>query len=47
MDGVIAGVGAAVTRDQLPHEARVVDCKGDVVAPGLKSTSISSRRSSL
>ena len=35
MDGVIAGVGAAVTRDQLPHEARVVDCKGDVVAPEL------------
>ena len=33
--GVIAGVGAAVTRDQVPKEARVVDCKGDVVAPGL------------
>ncbi len=25
MDGVIAGVGPAVTRDQLPREARVVD----------------------
>ena len=35
IDGVIAGVGAAVTRDQLPPEARVVDCGGDVVSPGL------------
>ena len=35
IDGVIAGVGAAVTCDQLPPEARVVDCKGDVVSPGL------------
>ncbi len=35
MEGVIAGVGAAVTRDQLPAEARIVDCKGDVVSPGL------------
>ena len=35
IDGVIAGVGAAVTRDQLPTEARVVDCGGDVVSPGL------------
>ena len=35
IDGVIAGVGAAVTRDQLPAEARIVDCAGDVVAPGL------------
>ena len=35
MDGLIAGVGPAVTGDQLPHEARVVDCRGDVVAPGL------------
>ncbi len=26
MDGVMAGVGAAVTRDQVPHEARVVNC---------------------
>src|ERR1700758_968012 len=34
-DGVIAGVGAAVTRDQLPPEARVINCRGDVVAPGL------------
>jgi dihydroorotase len=34
-DGIIAAVGPAVTRDQLPDEARVVDCRGDVVAPGL------------
>ena len=32
MDGLIAGVGAAVTREQVPHEqvpheVRVVDCK--------------------
>ena len=27
MDGLIAGVGAAVTRKQVPHEVRVVDCK--------------------
>jgi dihydroorotase len=35
IDGLIAGVGAAVTRDSLPAEARIVDCGGDVVAPGL------------
>jgi dihydroorotase len=35
IEGVIAGVGAAVTRDQLPPDARVVDCEGDVVSPGL------------
>ena len=35
IDGVIAGVGAAVTRDQIPEGARVFDCAGDVVAPGL------------
>ena len=35
MDGAIAGVGAKVTRAQLPAEARVVDCGGDVVSPGL------------
>jgi dihydroorotase len=35
VDGVIAGVGPAVTRDQIPHDARIVDCRGDVVAPGL------------
>jgi dihydroorotase len=35
MNGVIAGVGAAVTRDQIPNEARIIDCRGDVVSPGL------------
>src|ERR1700723_2608930 len=35
IEGVIAGVGAAVTRDQLPAEATIVDCGGDVVSPGL------------
>jgi dihydroorotase len=35
IDGLIAGVGAAVTRDSVPAEARIVDCGGDVVAPGL------------
>jgi dihydroorotase len=35
MDGVIAGVGATVTRDQIPDHARIVDCGGDVVSPGL------------
>ena len=35
IDGVIAGVGSAVTRDQLPAKARVIDCEGDVVSPGL------------
>ncbi len=35
IDGLIAGVGAAVTWDCIPAEARIVDCAGDVVAPGL------------
>jgi dihydroorotase len=35
IDGLIAGVGAAVTRDSIPADARIVDCAGDVVAPGL------------
>src|SRR6202030_2411233 len=35
VDGVIAGVGPKVTRDQLPAEATIVDCGGDVVSPGL------------
>ena len=34
-DGVIVGVGPAVTLDQLAEGTRVVDCAGDVVAPGL------------
>src|SRR6201999_4125799 len=35
IDGVIAGVGAAVTRDQLPGEALIVDGGADVVSPVL------------
>jgi len=35
IEGVIAGVGSKVTRDQAPAEARIVDCGGDVVSPGL------------
>ncbi len=35
VDGRIAGVGAAVTRETVPADARIVDCAGDVVAPGL------------
>ena len=35
IDGVIAGVGPKVTREQLPAEATIVDCRGDVVSPGL------------
>src|SRR6202142_1945156 len=35
IDGVIVGVGVAVTRDQLPAEATIVDCGGAVVSPGL------------
>ncbi len=35
IDGRIAGVGAAVVRDQVPADARIIDCGGDVVAPGL------------
>ena len=34
-DGVIAGVGPEVTRAQLPEGTRIIDCAGDVVAPGL------------
>jgi dihydroorotase len=34
-DGVIAGVGEAVRADVLPESVRVIDCGGDVVAPGL------------
>ena len=34
-DGRIAAVGPSVTRDQIAEGTRVVDCAGDVVAPGL------------
>ena len=33
--GLIAGLGGSVTADSAPAEARIVDCAGDVVAPGL------------
>ena len=35
VDGRIAALGAAVTRESAPAEARLVECEGDVVAPGL------------
>src|SRR3984885_13426636 len=35
IDGVIAGVGPKVTREQRPAGATIVDCRGDVVSPGL------------
>jgi len=35
IDGRIAEVGAGVTADTAPAEARIVDCRGDVVSPGL------------
>jgi dihydroorotase len=34
-DGAVAGLGAEVRADNAPAEATVVDCAGDVVAPGL------------
>jgi dihydroorotase len=33
--GLIAGLGGSVTKDSAPAGARIVDCGGDVVAPGL------------
>ncbi len=35
VDGKIAALGAAVRRESVPAEARLIDCEGDVVAPGL------------
>ncbi len=35
VEGRIAGLGGAVTAASAPAEARIVDCAGDVVAPGL------------
>src|ERR1700723_4311708 len=35
IEGVIAGVGPKVTRDQLPADATIVNCGGDVLSPGL------------
>src|SRR6202789_2201662 len=35
VEGRIAGLGPAVTGASAPADARIVDCAGDVVAPGL------------
>lgn len=35
VDGRIAGLGPAVTAASAPTDARIIDCGGDVVAPGL------------
>ena len=35
IDGVIADLGGAVTRDSVPADAEIIDCAGDMVAPGL------------
>ena len=35
MNGVIADLGGAVTRDGVPADAEIIDCAGDMVAPGL------------
>ncbi len=35
MNGVIANLGGAVTRDSIPADAEIIDCAGDMVAPGL------------
>ena len=34
-DGLIAGIGANITRADLPPDAQIIECAGDVVAPGL------------
>jgi dihydroorotase len=35
VDGKIAALGPTVKRDAIPPEARIIECDGDVVAPGL------------
>jgi len=35
VDGAIVGLGRSVTREAAPQDALVVDCQGDVVAPGI------------
>ena len=35
INGVIADLGGAVTRDSVPSDAAIIDCAGDIVAPGL------------
>ena len=34
-NGLIADLGGAVTRDSVPADAEIIDCAGDMVAPGL------------
>ena len=34
-DGLIAAVGAAVTASSAPADARIIDCGGDCISPGL------------
>lgn len=35
VDGAIADLGGAVTGDSVPADAEIIDCAGDMVAPGL------------
>jgi dihydroorotase len=35
IDGLIAGLGASVNAESAPADALIIDCAGDVVAPGL------------
>ena len=35
IDGLIADLGGAVARDSVPADAEIIDCAGDMVAPGL------------
>ena len=35
VEGKVAALGEGVTREAVPADARLVDCEGDVVAPGL------------
>ena len=35
INGLIADFGGAVTRDSVPADAQMIDCAGDMVAPGL------------
>ena len=35
IDGLIADLGGAVTRASVPADAEIIDCAGDMVAPGL------------
>ncbi len=35
IDGLIVDFGSAITADALPKHAQIIDCAGDIVAPGL------------